>query len=273
LKISINNKIFRVDPGPFETGWRHIGSGNWEPETFRIIDHFVGAGDTVLDLGAWAGPITLYTAHTAGKVIAVDPDPSAFSQLKKNVDLNPSLSPRVRCFQLAIAGKAGALPLYARKAYGESSSSLLNRTRDKLSSELVIAKTLGSFIDSENIRKVDFIKMDIEGGEFAVLEEMGNYISRLGFPTLYVSFHYNYLSEYQYRKSIGSGLISRALMKAGIDLFKKCNKKVIQSALSGLSGYTYLYTSSGHKMEMHELLRDPLLIKKYNFVFSNKEWQ
>jgi FkbM family methyltransferase len=276
MRIQVRNNAFEVTENLYDQLWKDINSGKWEPQTFNILRYFAGSQDVVLDLGAWIGAVSLYAATLGSEVYALEPDPAAFPELEKNVRQNPDLISKIKCRKLAISGTKGKLTLYARNQYGVSSSSLLPRIRDGLSSEQVDAITLREFINAEKIKKIDFIKMDIEGGEFDLLPAISDDLKKLNFPTLFISFHYNYLTEHQYYLKVKCMSISKALMKlekwTGIELFGKTNRMIVLNALQALKDYKFFYTESGQELSHNMIMSNPSLIKKHNLVFTNKEW-
>ena len=169
MKLKINDIAFEADASFKPHYWKDIDAGLWEKQSFELIDAIVKESDQVLDIGCWAGPLSLYMAAKGADVYAVDPDPAAFGALLKNLELNPSLSHRVHPYQLAISNENGKSKLYARTDYGNSSSSLLQRSRDGIDHEAADTLSFEAFIEKTKLKQIDFIKMDIEGGEPAAL--------------------------------------------------------------------------------------------------------
>lgn len=195
-------------------------------------------------------------------------------QLQNNVKLNPDL--KIECRNIAISDKNEDLVLYARSKYGESSSGIMPRIRDNLNQYKAQGMTLENFIKSERVNKVDFIKMDIEGGEFIVLPAMAETLQKLNFPTLYISFHYDNLREHQYYLNLNLKFLSLVLMKLEtwfkFDLFKKKNKILILNSIEKLNQYEFIYSDNGTEIIFKELITNPLIIKNHNLVFTNKRW-
>src|ERR1700690_749952 len=160
MKIQIKKISFQINAGQNKISWDFINTGKWEQETFDILDHFISKNDIVIDLGAWAGPISLYAAHLAKKVYAIEADSVIFSELENNVKANPDLTSKIKCCAIALADKNEEFILYARKHYGYASSSLLPRIRDELASQKVRGVTLLKFMEDEKLDHIDFIKMD-----------------------------------------------------------------------------------------------------------------
>lgn len=276
MNINIRDTSFEIDPFEHLAFWESIANGSWESETYSIIDAFCNKESVVLDLGSWAGPISLYAANKCEKVYALEPDPAIYPQLLHNVGLNPRLKDKIRCIQKAISNTNGKQKLFARERYGESSSSLVNRMRDKLSSAECNTITLKSLVKSEQIKQIDFIKMDIEGGEFEVLESITDTLSKLNYPNLYVSFHYWHLLESLLQNRHWPKFFCKAMLKFAkwglFSIFQKEMKQRISSSLMGLKAYSFIYTSNGSLIQHNELMANPLLIKNENFLFTNQKW-
>lgn len=109
-------------------------------------------GDTVLDLGAHIGFFTVYAARRARKVIAVEPLPRNFLNLRRNVKLNRLEN--VVLVNKAIAGRSG---------YGHLTQEFLS---SHLSSRGIPCRTTTVDELLEELGVVpDVVKIDIEGAE------------------------------------------------------------------------------------------------------------
>ena len=276
MQIQLKNHTFQIDPGQNKHYWTYINSIDWEPHTFAIFDHFVTKDSVVLDVGSWSGVLTLYAAKTAKEVHALDPDPVCFSELNTNVELNPAVAEKIKTYKTAISDKKETLRLSARETYGASSSSILERKRDTENSLELETISLADFLEKEQIQKVDFIKMDVEGAEFRILPTIKKALEKVSYPTLYISFHYSFLNENLYHKNIPSGFLNKLLMRLentfGFSLYKKRIRKEIANLYNDLKAYTYIYKTDGTSISFDDLERKPELIKETDLVFTNKEW-
>ncbi len=139
----------------------------YEPFTTELLENSIKLNHIVLDIGASIGHFSVISGKKAknGKVYAFEPSPTDFGLLKENVKLNRLTN--VYPFQKAVANKKGFMELYYFKVAGWSSmykhSILPNK---KLKVECI---RIDDFLKD---RKVDLIKMDIEGGEPQALEGM-----------------------------------------------------------------------------------------------------
>ena len=277
MKMSIRNKHFYVNEGNQKEMLEYVNSGKWEIYTFDIFDYFVNENDIVFDLGCWNGITSLYLAFLSKKIYAIDPDPICFEEISKNLILNPNLKSKIQVHELAISDKTGRIKLFARESYGTSSSSILKRTIDKKKLVEVDCVTLQEFINKEKITEVDFLKIDIEGAEFLILPSIKDFLELTNYPTLYISFHYQFLNENEYSKWISSKMITKIILKLenifNISFLKNKLKKNIQNLFNCLNEYQYIYTHNGNLITHTELLKNPLIIKNHELVFTNKKWE
>ena len=277
MQIQLKNHTFQVDPGQNKHYWSYINSIDWEPHTFAIFDHFVNENSVVLDVGSWSGVLTLNAAKTAKEVHALDPDPVCFNELNTNVELNPAIADKIKTYKTAISDTKETVRLSARETYGASSSSILERKRDTENSLELNTISLEDFLVQENIQKVDFVKMDVEGAEFRILPTIGKALEKVNYPTCYISFHYSFLNENMYHKHIPSVFLNKLFMRLentfGFSVFKKRIRKEIANLYDDLKAYTYIYKSDGTQISFDDLEKKPELIKGTDLVFTNVEWR
>ena len=82
--------------------------GEWAEHEIRFLGRFVGAGGTVLDVGAYVGTHTLALARVAARVYAFEPQPSIFPLLRSNVERNGLTN--VQLFHAAVSRSGATSP-------------------------------------------------------------------------------------------------------------------------------------------------------------------
>lgn len=168
----------------------------WESETFRVAKTIIleerkgKPNATVLDIGGWIGITGMYYSTVAPRVVAVEPDIVARSELVANVALNPFLEPRIRVYDKCISNKKGKITMKGDPG-GSWSSILFFNDKGSLPSWEVECLTFESFLKVANVdpKDVIFIKMDIEGAEHTVLPHMRKWLKKHGNPPMWVSMH------------------------------------------------------------------------------------
>jgi FkbM family methyltransferase len=123
---------------------------------------------TIIDIGAGLGDFTAYAAQRSpnGRVLAYEPFPESFALLQQNVALNKLRN--VEAQPCAIAEKPGSLALNI--GIGEAVQH--STTQTGANTIEVQAITLQQVFDEHELDRCDFLKMDIEGGEYAILRSV-----------------------------------------------------------------------------------------------------
>lgn len=145
--------------------------------------------DVVLDCGACWGETSLYFAHevgTTGEVYSFEFIPENVEIFRKNIAHNPHLINIVRLIEHPVWNVSDENLFYSDHGPGSSISSTPG-----IQSSSQVCKTLSidDCVDRFNIRKVDFIKMDIEGAEMNALIGAVNTLKKFK-PKLAISVYH-----------------------------------------------------------------------------------
>ncbi|WP_037311871.1 FkbM family methyltransferase [Ruegeria halocynthiae] len=193
---NLNGQPFRLDPYHSKF-WRKASAGNWEPETFTVLDEYLSPDRDYLDIGAWIGPTVLYGASKARRVWCFEPDPTAFRYLAWNLDLNGITN--VSAFGVALSDQFGVARMASvRGEPGDSTSSLLH---DGAHGSDALTIAWDQFEAVNDLSAVSLVKMDIEGAEFFVLPTVLPWLKQHR-PTLLLSLHAPLLAEKDRRDKV-----------------------------------------------------------------------
>jgi len=173
--------------------WRWVQKNKWEPETYRILEHYLNADTIYCDIGSWIGPTSVvYAAHTCKHVICFEPDPVAYRYLQWNIELNQITN--ISSFNIALSDEAGVQTMKpVHGVVGDSTSSLIHQDNAAVGVDVVVL-TWEGFIASSRFDRIDFIKIDIEGGEFSLIPVLASYLQKYR-PIVYLSTHGPYLER------------------------------------------------------------------------------
>ncbi|MCB2425569.1 FkbM family methyltransferase [Methylophaga pinxianii] len=145
-----------------------IQYGEWAQYELDIFSIFINEGDTVVDVGGYIGTHARAFSTFVGQQGAVytfEPNETTFYLLLKNVEY--AKIDNINAFNYALGDlkSSNAVIIDDAKNHGASSVSL-NSEADISSKSAVAIKKLD---EHEGIRKVDFIKIDVEGMELSVI--------------------------------------------------------------------------------------------------------
>jgi FkbM family methyltransferase len=150
--------------------------GSFEPAIFALAAKVVPKDGTIVDIGANIGAHTLRFAQLVGEnglVYAFEPTDYAFAKLKRNISLNPDIAPRIQAMQILLASSVDQA-----KPSGICSSWPLNSAKNVHQVHMGEAKslqnaqvvTLDQVAQQIGWRKIDLIKLDVDGNELFVLQ-------------------------------------------------------------------------------------------------------
>ena len=131
----------------------------------------VRAGDWVLDCGACWGDTSLWFAEQAtrsGKVFSFEFIPSSLKIFHANLALNPGLSEYIELVMNPVAESSGNT--IRCQDNGAASTFKIDQIDDPNACFVeAVTVCIDDWVNSNNLKKVDFIKMDIEGAELDAL--------------------------------------------------------------------------------------------------------
>ena len=166
-----------------------------------IFSKFIKKGDIVIDCGANVGLYTNFIRSIVGKsgfVHAFEPIPSTFKNLQTNAKEYPSLNNYI-LNNFGLYKKREDLTAYIPDSiHGHASlnnhiSEWKSDSTEEVSIELT---TLDSYFSEKKLKKIDFIKMDIEGAELDALEGGRQTLSELT-PTLHLEVNSKLLKNFK----------------------------------------------------------------------------
>jgi FkbM family methyltransferase len=146
----------------------------------KYFIRFLPKNPVILEAGAHRGKDTVEMAKMwpAGTIHAFEPVPSLFKKLE---DSTRNLK-NVHCYQIALGNNPGEEVMYVSSGSSDGSSSLLP-PKEHLnvfptvyfdSKIKVTTTTLDAWAESNNIRKIDFMWLDLQGMELNVLKSGTN---------------------------------------------------------------------------------------------------
>ena len=127
--------------------------------------------NTVVDIGAHLGGVSILAAKLGATVYAYEPEKNNFSLLKKNIKLN-KLGSRIKCYQKAV-GCEGHRKLFVNSISSGSHTFFKEK-------EVVFKNGYNTTQEVETVclqdvlktKTIDLLKMDCEGAEYEIIPEI-----------------------------------------------------------------------------------------------------
>lgn len=184
--ITKNDITFKVE-GHHSWFFETYVKETWEPHTWKILKEYVSKETIFFDIGAWIGIITLPVSYVAKMCYSFEPDPLAFKTCQNNILLNSREN--VKLYNMAITNYTGNMSLGNLYESGDSRTK-----RNTKKNEFVVSCTsLSEFCQKENIERVDFIKIDVEGSEELILKDF-TFFEKYN-PIVYLSLHPDWIDD------------------------------------------------------------------------------
>lgn len=149
--------------------------GLYDRRELELVGEHLGDGDFV-DVGAHVGLYTVAAAlHGTGRVLAFEPNPSARTQLAANVALNARRN--VLLVPKAVGDAPGTALLHVPQTPDPSFSSLAGGRFAEGEPIEVEVTTVDAEVEAAGLRP-SVVKIDVEGGELAVVGGMQQTLER-----------------------------------------------------------------------------------------------
>jgi FkbM family methyltransferase len=133
------------------------------------LRQLIPEGSTAVDVGAWWGPWTYWLSRRAASVWSFEPNPELAAFLGRVV------SPSVHVENVALSDHRGTGTLFAPRGVGRDALATLSaahRESEARPMEVPLRR-----LDDYGLQQVQFMKIDVEGHELAVLEGAAGTIS------------------------------------------------------------------------------------------------
>jgi len=175
---------FRLHPY-FHIDRQIIAFGCYEPTLIRFLRARVSPGSVCFDVGANLGQVTVHMAERVGPggvVHAFEPVPHIAARLSAHVERN-ELQDRVRIHDVALSNRTGVERLWGGRVSAENQgmASLVGSAEEYPAPAVEVrTERLDDFVERMALRRVDWIKVDIQGAEPLFLEGAQRTLDRFG---------------------------------------------------------------------------------------------
>jgi FkbM family methyltransferase len=159
--------------------------GEWEPLLTRYLLERPPSSGVFLDVGANIGYFSLLAAQRFSEVHAIEASPSIARRLRDNIDRNGA---RITVHECAVGDKVGSIDFYLDESQSGGSSIFPGGGRTLEASVPVVP--FARLLDQVELGRIEFIKIDVEGSEVAVLSALREAERQLS-PSLEIVVEYD----------------------------------------------------------------------------------
>jgi|TARA_B110000495_G_scaffold131705_1_gene114883 FkbM family methyltransferase len=167
-----------------------------EPLTTHLIINELKQDMVCIDLGSNIGYYAVIESNIigeSGKIFAIEPSPINFPILKLNLE-NQKKNNFV-AYNIGIGDKNEEMEFIIS---AKSNWSRIRMNNEKINSEdkviKIPVKTLNSFVNENDIKKIDILRMDVEGFEYSILLGANEVLEKFK-PKLFIEIHKMYLGK------------------------------------------------------------------------------
>lgn len=206
-------------------------NNNYETLEIELFKKLLKRGMNFVDVGANIGIYSVIGSKIVGEegqVFSFEPEPAIFELLKKNIETNNCQN--VEAINKAVGDKKAVLKLYSFD-WSMGTHSII-RTSNQF--QEVESIKLDDYFKEKN-KKIDVIKIDVEGFEPYVLEGMKNLLNYD--PIVFLEFNPSEITNSGYGLNTFQNFMSNFFKHLFTVDEKK--KKIIETSSADLQKYTY----------------------------------
>jgi FkbM family methyltransferase len=220
---------------PFSNAGASVLSGNgYEPELRAELRDRIQPGDTIIDVGANEGILSVFMARLVGPqghVIAIEPQ----SQLQDLIRINAALNATTdvtTIIHAALGGPAGATGvIYLYPGINSGASSIVRRYRFSARTERITFLTIEQALQRAGTGSADLMKVDVEGYEPEVVESILPTLRDGRIRQLFLDYHTSTLAA----RGINTHALHERILETGM----------LSARVAGTGYVTYCRQSGG----------------------------
>ena len=165
-RFKINHYGFQIENEIFWSGL----TNSWEKESIKLWIKLCEESQTIIDIGANTGVYSLVakTVNQNAKIYSFEPQLMFFEMLQRNIALNN--------FNIVPIEKA---------IFSHDGEVVIEDYSGQLTKLTVECLSMDTFIKQNDLKRIDLMKIDVEGHEPQVLEGFSNYLSQFR-PTMLI---------------------------------------------------------------------------------------
>lgn len=220
--IEVEGESFNVADHWF---WPQYNKKPWEQDTLETFKNHISEDTIFVDIGAWVGATVIFAFYCkCKKIYAVEANPESLKVLLNTLNLNEHIKDITTCKNICIADQDDK-----KVSFGQATSSA---SRIQHSGQYqVTTQRLDSYINEIKEKNNLFIKIDIEGAETLIMNQLKDILKNNN--KIFLSLHPPFWQNLEEN-------CDDFLKNINVDLYN-------------------IYSSNGEKINSNEQLRDMIL--------------
>jgi len=196
--IQINGHPLSIIPGDKGISAQLLLYKTHEPLTTHMLIEELHEGMVCIDIGSNIGYYACLESNLvgkSGKVLAIEPSPQNFEYLKKNLKLQKFQNSEV--YNFACGNKDGQTDFFIsdRSNWSRIVNDKEQKTiGDNTQTIQVDIQKLDTFVNEQKLKKINLIRMDVEGYETDIYQGMKKTIQEFD-PVLHIEIHNIFLGQ------------------------------------------------------------------------------
>lgn len=196
--IQVNGYDLEIIPqDPFGTSAELLIFNTHEPISTKLVSQLLKKGMTCLDIGANIGYYVLLEnkmVGETGKIIAIEPSPENFKFLQKNISRQNSKI--IEAYNIAAGDKDGKINFLIYENASNSGMVIPDGEVQKWPGQVIEVpiKKIDSFLQELQVKKIDFLRMDVEGYEYHIFKGMQDTLEKFK-PIIHIEVHKSIMGD------------------------------------------------------------------------------
>lgn len=162
--------------------YMHEGPYGYVDEAFDVR---VQKDDVVIDAGAWIGDFSAYASSKNAITYAFEPTSKIFQTLCQTAEMNGKIYP----INKGLGDQECEIDIFVNNENSGANSFVIT-SEDSTVKEKITITTLDKFVEENNLKRVDFIKADIEGAERDMLKGAKNVLKTFAPKLAICTYHF-----------------------------------------------------------------------------------
>lgn len=174
VSSDIGGRTYRISS---DDNYLNCIQGKFEPDMVELFRSLIRPNDVIFDVGANIGCTSILFGGMARRVYSFEPSPTTFHFLKKNTRAAKLDNVQIVNSGLGKATGVFELTFSADNRSGGFVSNMISASEGHQVEQINIIKG-DDFVGDNEIKKIDFIKIDVEGFERDVLDGLASLLVR-----------------------------------------------------------------------------------------------